>query len=378
MLFSEIIGHEDIKRKLIQSVSESRVSHAQLFLGPSGTGKLALALAYAQYINCTNRSATDSCGQCPSCRKIQALGHPDLHFIFPTTTTKSVKKDPESDIFIAEWREYVTKNKAYVSLADWYNFLEVENKQGVINVRDASSIMHKLSLKAYEGEYKIAIVWMAEKFNIQCANKLLKLLEEPPEKTLFILIAEEQEDLLATIRSRTALVKIPKIAFGDVKNALVGRLGCSDQDAEDAATIANGNWLEAQRYILNKDEEKLYFNLFQMWMRLCFKANISGAIDFIANDLKPLGREKQKNFLAYGLNIFHNSLLMNNNLKDKVLLPIDEKNFTGNFCPFVNMKNVGQLCSLFEESINQIERNGNASIIFLDNTFKVAKLLRIK
>jgi len=378
MLFSEVIGHEELKKRLIQSVRESRVSHAQLFLGPEGSGKLPLALAYAQYINCTNRSETDSCGICPSCKKYMSLTHPDLHFVFPTATNKEVKQNPESDLFISDWRSYLADCQGYADLSDWFNKLDIENKQGVINVRDAATILRKLSFKAYESEYKVAIIWMAEKLNVQCANKLLKLLEEPPEKTLFILIAENQEELLTTIRSRCMLVKVPKLEMPELQNALVQKFTCSSQEAYDAAALANGNWLLAQHYVNDKEDEKLYANVFQKWMRYCFKGAVPELIDLVANDIKPLGREKQKEFLEYGLNIFHNSLLFNNNMSDEVLLPTDEKTFTKNFAPFINMKNVEQICSLFEESINQIERNGNASIIFTDNSFKITKLLRIK
>lgn len=378
MLFSEVIGHEDLKKRLIQSVRESRVSHAQLFLGPEGSGKLPLALAYAQYINCTNRSETDSCGVCPSCRKFMSLTHPDLHFVFPTATNKEVKQNPESDLFISEWRSYLIDCQGYAGLSDWFNKLDIENKQGVINVRDAATILRKLSFKAYESEYKVVVIWMAEKLNVQCANKLLKLIEEPPEKTLFILIAENQEELLTTIRSRCMLVKVPKITMPEVQDALVQKFACSTQEAYDAAALADGNWLLAQHFVSDKDDEKLYAGIFQKWMRYCFKGAVPELIDLVANDIKPLGREKQKEFLEYGLNIFHNSLLFNNNMSDNVLLPADEKNFTKNFAPFINMSNVEQICGLFEESINQIERNGNASIIFTDNSFKITKLLRVK
>lgn len=378
MLFSEIIGHEDLKKRLIQSVRESRVSHAQLFLGPEGSGKLPLAMAYAQYINCTNRSETDSCGVCPSCRKFMSLTHPDLHFVFPTATNKEVKQNPESDLFLGDWRSYLFDCQCYADLSDWFNKLDIENKQGVINVRDAATILRKLSFKAYESEYKIAIIWMAEKLNVQCANKLLKLIEEPPEKTLFILIAENQEELLTTIRSRCMLVKVPKIAMPELQDALVQKFACSPQEAYDAAALADGNWLMAQHFVKDKEDEKLYANVFQKWMRYCFKGAVPELIDLVANDIKPLGREKQKEFLEYGLNIFHNSLLFNNNMSNDVLLPADEKNFTKNFAPFINIKNVEQICGLFEESINQIERNGNASIIFTDNSFKITKLLRVK
>lgn len=378
MLFSQIIGQEDIKKKLIQSVKESRVAHAQLFLGPEGTGKLSLAIAYAQYINCKNRTDADSCGVCPSCRKFNSWIHPDLHFMFPTTINKSVRKDPESDLFITEWREYLKSCNTYANLPDWYDFIDVENKQGIINVRDAYTILRKLSFKAYESEYKVAIIWMAEKLNQQCANKLLKLLEEPPEKTVFILIADNQGELLSTIRSRTVLLKIPKLGFQEIKDALVQQFDCSEKEAHNSATLANGNWILACRYLRRQEDEKFYFHAFQKWMRYCFRFNAPKLIDFIVNDIRPLGREKQKEFLEYGLNIFHNSLFFNNNMMNNVLLPDEEKIFIGNFSPFINPNNIELICELFEESINQIGRNGNASIIFLDDSYKIYNYLKIK
>ena len=181
MQFKDVIGQSAIKQRLIASVRDNHVSHAQLFLGPAGSGKLPLALAYAQYILCPNRTETDSCGVCPTCQKMQKLIHPDLHFVVPTAATKKIKSNPESDLFMEEWREYVIQNQGYVDTSSWYTFLDVENKQGYMSVRDAASLLRKLSMKSYEGEYKIAIIWMAEKMRTDTANKLLKLLEEPPE-----------------------------------------------------------------------------------------------------------------------------------------------------------------------------------------------------
>ncbi len=378
MLFSQIIGHEDIKKKLIQSVKENRIAHAQLFLGPEGTGKLALAIAYAQYINCTNKRENDSCGECPSCKKFNALAHPDLHFIFPSTTNKNVKKDPESDLFLTEWREYLTSCDCYASLPNWYNALDIENKQGLINVRDASTIIRKLNLKSYEAEYKVVIIWMAERLNTEASNRLLKLVEEPPEKTLFILVSENQEELLMTIRSRTVLMKIPKLTYNDVSEALVKKFNCNAENAHNAAVLSNGNWILATNYVDNQDEEKIYFTFFQKWMRYCFKFNAPELIDFIANDIKSLGREKQKEFLAYGLNLFHNALFINNGLINNVLLPEDEKAFLKNFAPFISNNNIDLITELFEESIRQIERNGNAQLIFLDDSFKIFNYFKMK
>ena len=378
MLFSQIVGHEDIKKKLIQSVKENRIAHAQLFLGPEGTGKLALAIAYAQYINCTNKGENDSCGVCPSCKKFNTLAHPDLHFVFPNASNKTVKTSPESDLFLTEWREYLESCDCYASLPNWYNAFGCENKQGLINVRDASTIIKKLSLKSYEAEYKVAIIWMAERFNIEAANRLLKSLEEPQEKTLFILISENQEDLLMTIRSRTVMMKIPKLTYNEVYDALIKKFNCGEECAHNAALLSNGNWILANNYIDNQDEDNLYFSCFQKWMRYCFKFSAPELIDFIANDIKPLGREKQKEFLSYGLNMFHNALFINNGLMNNVFLPENEKNFLKNFAPFISNNNIDLISELFEESINQIERNGNASMIFLDDSFKIFNYFKIK
>jgi DNA polymerase-3 subunit delta' len=377
MQFKDVIGQSAVKQRLIKSVQENHVPHAQLFLGPAGCGKLPLALAYAQYILCPNRTETDSCGVCPTCQKVQKLVHPDLHFVLPTNTTKKVKKDPETDLFLEEWREFTLKNEGYFNDNDWYSFLDIENKQGYMSVRDASTLLRKLSMKAYEGEYKIAIIWLAEKMNPQCANKLLKLLEEPPEKTLFLLIAEDQEELLATIKSRTVLVKIPTLDTGSIEQALQKRYGCDPQQAHDAAIISEGDWLTACRSFKDFEDHKYFFTTFQQWMRLCFRAAYPELIDFSAN-IKSLGREKQKELLNYGLRIVNNALLFNNHLPDIVMLPDDEKKFNANFAPFVNSANLVQIVGLFEEAIRQIERNGYAPLIFTDVSFKMVGLLKKK
>lgn len=377
MQFKDVIGQEEVKRKLILSVQENRVPHAQLFLGPEGNGKLPLALAYAQYILCPHRTATDSCGVCPSCQKISKLTHPDLHFVMPTATTKSVKSYPESDLFLNEWRDYVLQHEGYVDTSSWYSFLGVENKQGAIYVRDAATLLRKLNFKAFEGDYKIAIIWMAEKLRVDTANKLLKLLEEPPEKTLFILIAEDQEELLATIRSRTSLVKVPRLKPEEIHEALMRRMGSSAQQASDAAMIADGSWLKAKEYVNDSDDKKYFFRTFQQWMRLCFKAAVNELIDF-SNNIKTIGRERQKDLLEYGLGIVMNSLLFNNNLASLVMLPEEEKKFNSGFAPFVKPSNLQQMAELLEEASRQIERNGYAPLIFLDTSFKMTKLLRVK
>lgn len=377
MQFSQIIGQQALKQRLIQSVRDNRVSHAQLFLGDAGSGSLALALAYTQYVNCSKRNEYDSCGTCPSCIKINKLTHPDLHFIFPTATTKKVKKDPESALFMEEWRAWVQEKEAYGNLQSWYEHLDVENKQGSIFIRDAAAIARKLSLKAFEADYKVIIIWMVEKLNVQAANKLLKLLEEPPEKTLFLLLAEQQDQMLPTVLSRTYKVKVPKITDRELLKTLTEKHNCREADAQDAVMMANGSWPLAEHFFKNAEEEKYNFQIFQQWMRLCFKVAVAELIDFV-DTLRPLGREKQKTLLAYGLQVFRNSLLVNNELLDLVRLPSEEKFFNQNFAPFVNPSNLLQMSQLMEEGIKQIERNGYAPLIFMDISFKMIKLLKQK
>jgi DNA polymerase III subunit delta' len=205
MFFKDVIGQQKIKERLIHSVKEQRISHALMFTGPEGTGKLALALAFAQYVSCRNRDENDSCGECPACRKYQKLAHPDLHFVFPVFPTKTIKK-PVSDDFLPKWREMIHKTP-YFTLSQWLGFIENENAQGFIYERESDSIMRKLNLKSFESEYKVMIIWLPEKMHAACSNKLLKLIEEPPSKTLFLLITEDEESVISTIRSRTQLDK---------------------------------------------------------------------------------------------------------------------------------------------------------------------------
>ncbi len=361
----------------MQSVREGRVSHTQLFFGPAGSGKIALALAYAQYLNCDSPSETDSCGQCPSCVKTSRLTHPDLHFFYPTTTTKKVKKDAESRLFAEEWRSFIINGKGYVSLNDWYEHLGVENKQGTIFARDAAEIVRKLSFKAYEGKFRIILIWMVEKLHLSAANKLLKMLEEPPHNTVFVLISEQPEQILTTIKSRTLQLKIPRIDDDSLTSALAERFDCRVADAAPFALLAHGNWPEACRLMENQDEDKTHFYNSQRWMRLCFKNNIPELIDFCA-EIATIGREKQKTFLAYNLQLFHHALLNNNRLETYVRLTGEESVFAQKFAPYIHHRNLLELAQLMEEGIRQIERNAAAQILFMDTSLKISKMLSIK
>jgi len=240
MLFKEIIGQEEVKKRLINAVKENRISHAQLFLGKEGFGTLALAIAYAQYICCENKLANDSCGVCSSCIKYQKLVHPDLHFVFPVATNAVVKKKPISNHFLPQWRASLL-NDYYLSYKSWQEKIETGNKQLLITKDESIDILKKLNLKTYESAYKIMIIWYPEKFNIASANKLLKILEEPPEKTLFILVAQETEKIINTILSRTQLIKINQINAVALQQAIIKKYQLTEDEALSIAKLADGN-----------------------------------------------------------------------------------------------------------------------------------------
>ena len=377
MQFKDIIGQEEIKSKLKKSVQDNRVPHAQMFVGPPGNGKLALTLAYAQYIMCQNRGETDSCGVCPACQKMSKYIHPDLHFVMPTATTKKVKNDNEADLFLEEWREYLQQCEGYACERDWYSFLDIENKQGYISVRDAKTLIHKLNFKAFEGSYKIIILWMAEELRTDTANKLLKILEEPPAMTVFLLVAEEPEKILATIKSRTVMHKMARIDIDKIEDALISRFDLDSSKAHDIALLSEGNWITAKYLSQQNNDYKYNFLTFQQWMRLCFKSKIAELID-LSNNIKDIGRERQKQFLTYCLGMVHNTMLVNNGLTDNVMLPDDEKQFCINFAPYIHSGNIAQITKLFEDSIGQIEQNANAPLLFTNLGFKLCTLLRSK
>jgi DNA polymerase III subunit delta' len=379
MKFSEVIGQEAVKSRLIKTVRNNRVSHAQLFLGPEGSGKLALAIAYAQYINCTGRTSEDSCGVCPSCIKYDKLVHPDLHFIYPTAPTEKVEK-PVSLDFIAKWRELLIDSKGYTDLTAWYDMIGIERKQAIINTRDCSEILRTLSYKSYEAEYKVMIIWMVEKLYHAAAPKILKILEEPPEKTLFILVSENQEQILKTILSRTQLIKIPHIDEEKLIETLVNE-GFEPASVNDAVRISGGNYLEAKRLIGKADEETQNFKWFSQWMRLCFSGKISEILDLIA-EISKISRDEQKGFLNYSLRMIRQSMLISLDSSEVVRLNNDESGFiygsgTKHFYPYIHHQNVHLIADELNNSIYHIERNAHAGILLMDLSLKFGSYLRI-
>ncbi len=374
MQFKEVIGHQNIKDKLIKTVKENRVSHAQLFWGSEGSGNLALAIAYAQYVSCENKQENDSCGVCSSCVKYQKLVHPDLHFVFPVSTSKVVTKDPISDDYINQWRETIVENP-YINQNKWYQIIDVENKQGIISKNESYEILKKLNLKTFESDYKIMIIWLPEKMNAFAANKLLKLIEEPPAKTLFLLVSENSEQIIPTILSRTQFVKIPKIDDESIRNALCDRSGLSPEKANDIVHLANGNYYQALNLIEATEEEDFNFEQFSQLMRLSYQRKVIEVIEWV-DEIARIGREKQKNFLAYSIRLIRENFMLNMQKREIVYLTQKEMEFSEKFSQFINSENVNQIYEAFNRAHADIEMNAYNKIVFLDLGLKIIKLIR--
>lgn len=374
MQFKEVVGHKKIKEKLIHTIKENRVSHAQLFLGAEGSGNLALAIAYAQYLSCEDKQSDDSCGVCRSCTKFQKLVHPDLHFVYPVSTSKTVKKDPISDDYIAQWREAIIENP-YINQSKWYEIIDVENKQGIISKNESYEILKKLNLKTFESEYKIMIIWLAEKMNAFAANKLLKLIEEPPEKTLFLLVVENTEQILQTILSRTQLFKIPKVDNESMQKALCDNEGLTIEKANDIAHLANGNYFNALNLINSAEEDSYNFDNFAQIMRLSFQRKVIELIEWV-DEISRIGREKQKSFLVYAIRLTRENFMLNIKNKDLVYLTKKELEFSEKFSQFIDQENVYQIYDALNRAHSDIEMNAYNKIVFLDLALKIIKLIK--
>ncbi|NOZ46860.1 MAG: DNA polymerase III subunit delta [Chlorobi bacterium] len=373
MLFSEVIGQESIKQKLRLTIAEKRISHAQLFYGTEGVGCLPLALAYAQYINCLNRTETDSCGKCSSCKKYNKLIHPDLHFVFPVVKTDTEKK-PVSDKFISKWRELVLENP-YFTLHDWYSKIQVEKKQGGIFEAESEKIIKKLSLKPFESEYKTMIIWRPEKMNRFTANKLLKLIEEPPPKTLIFLVANQLENILPTILSRTFQIKVPPVNDTYLIEALTKRGNSNINEVKDIVRISEGSITQAIQNIDKSEEDSFNFNNLQTLMRLAFKLKVEAALKWV-EEMSFLPREKQKSFLLNGLRILRENFAFKYNLPEIQYMSKTEKDWAAKFSIFINEKNIEQFNKEFNLAHYHIERNANSKIVFFDLVLKVSILLK--
>lgn len=382
MLFSEILGQEHLKNHLTQSVDNGRIPHAQLFVGPEGCGTLPMAIAYAQYILCQNKNSENTGGNEACNLKFSNISHPDLHFAFPVAINDKIKSHPVSNHFMEEWRQLISQ-QPYGNLFDWYKLLGVDNKQGQIGVDEAQEIVKSLALMSYEGGYKIMLIWMAEKMNTAASNKLLKLIEEPPNKTVFILIAEDEENIINTIRSRCQVLHFPPLAEIVIKEALIKNFQVEEAVATKIAHQSNGNYNKACDLVYQDSEDLQFEEWFVFWIRSAFKAkgNKAAIHDLIgwSEEISKTGRETQKQFLLFCMDFFRQALLLNYNAAELVYMEPKSKNFKlENFAPFVNEANIMDISNELQDAMYHIERNGNSKIILTDLSIKLTRLLHKK
>ena len=369
MQFNKIIGHHALKEHLISTVKDNRVSHAQLFLGPEGSGSLALAIAFAQYVNCEDKNENDSCGRCPSCIKYEKLIHPDLHFSYPFFAKKS---DETASVYMEEWRNAIIENP-YMSLSYWRNQLDAENKQANINIAEAHDIIKKLSLKSFEAEYKVLIMWLPEFLDTQ-GNALLKLIEEPPAKTLFLLVAENQDRILNTILSRTQLVKVNKLSQEDITSYLIEEKHIDPNRANEIAFIADGNMQTTLDQLEEESNEN--FDLLIRWMRCIVTDSGLNIIQICDEEISKLGRENQKLFLIYAIQVLRQIVLLNQGLSNMVHLKDVELDFVQKFSEITTLEKLQVAIDFLEKSHYYVERNANPKILFLDLSLQLVLLFK--
>ena len=371
MFFKDVIGQEEAKQRLIREAKKGKIAHARLFCGPEGIGKLPLAIAYARYLSCNNPGEKDACGICPSCVKFNKLAHPDLHFVFPVIKKKS--KDTVSDDFITEWRELLSQTP-YFNLNIWLEEMGAENQQAQIYVKESDEIIRKLSLKSSQGGYKIMIIWLPEKMNVECSNKLLKLLEEPPSQTIFLLVSEEPDMLLTTIQSRTQRFALYGIEEKYITERLQSQYGLQEKDAISIGHRSEGNFLKALESIHLNEENKLFFDLFVSLMRLSYQRKIREMKQW-SETLAAMGRERQKHFLSYCQRLVRENFMFNFQDPSLIFMNEEEQNFSKRFAPYINEKNVMGIMDELSEAQRHIEQNVNARMVFFDFSLKMIVLL---
>lgn len=371
MLFKDVIGQDEIKQQLIHAIQNNQVAHAQMFWGAEGGAALSLALAYAQYIHCENKQTSDACGKCAACVKCQKLIHPDLSFVFPVATTKKVSSKPVSKNFMEEWREFLGKHP-YPSLSDWLGFIDAESKQANISVEESRHIIQQLSLKPFESEYKILVLWLPEYMNISAANAILKILEEPSPKTLFLLVSQNPNQLLATIISRVQAIQTAPVTDEEIAHYLKQRLQIESEKAEQIAYMADGSLNTALHLIDNTHHTQ--HDLFVEWMRACFKKSMEELVN-LTDAFAKLSKDHQKSLLLYGLNVCREALVWKQGGEKLVRLSGKEYQFVQNFSKVLQVHNSTLLYEQFNEAVFHLERNASAKIVFLDISLHIIQII---
>jgi DNA polymerase-3 subunit delta' len=371
MLFSEIIGLDDTKKILTNTVKNNHVAHAQMFLGSNGSANMAMALAYATYLNCENKGEHDACGQCPSCSKMSKLVHPDLHFLFPVAGKIDDKGGARAEL-MSNWRGFV-QEMPYAGVQEWASFAGVDNKQLSISVDEVRDMIKDLSLKAFEGTYKVVIMWQPQMMAAAPANAMLKILEEPSPKTIFILVVNEPDKIMTTIISRTQLVKIRSFSNNEIEKYLTERAGIEEKHATQIAHIADRNLQQAFSIMNEVKDDNL--PIFQKWMRHCFTRNYTEIV-LMADEFHELKREGQKGFLYFGLTVLRDALVMNYGHEGMIRLPEESLAFVKNFAKVVNESNIEPIMKLLNEAYYHIERNANDKLVFVDTSISIARVIK--
>lgn len=380
MRFADVIGQQALKEHLARSVDSGRISHAQLFTGISGAGTLPLAVAYAQYIHCRNRQGGDSCGVCPSCKQIEALSHPDLHFIFPVN--KQGKKSGEVVIstareFVDLWREMWDKSGGYFSPRDWFDAMNLgKTLKGVISAKESEEIIRRLGFKSFESEYKIMIIWLPETMNEEAANRILKILEEPMGKTLFILVSERSDLLLSTITSRTQEVAVPRLSIADLL-PIAQQSQTDATKAQNIARLAAGDLLELRRLLGEADDTiaRENFEAFCSLMRLSYNDKHLELMNW-ADEVAQLSRERQRGMLSDFSRLLREAFMLHAGLERVSYLWGEEANFCRKFAPFIGSQNIEPIIEQIESVVRQINQNGNPRIVFTHFALAVSKHIK--
>ena len=367
MSFDEVIGQKEAEERLLQLVREERLPHALMLCGPQGCGKLPLAVAFACYLLDNGT---------PSAKAMLAkLEHPDLHFTYPTIKLPSMGAEhkPVSDDFAKDWHELVMRG-LYFTMEEWMTAMGAENQQAIITAGESDDLVRKLSLKSSQGGYKVSVIWLPERMNIECANKLLKLIEEPPQQTVFIMVCEEPDKLLETIRSRVQRIDVKKISNEAIEQALIEKRGISADDAHRIARLANGSWIKALDELQVGSENELFLDMYVMLMRLAYQRKIKDLRKW-SEQLAGMGREKQKRWLTYFLRMTRENFMYNFQNEELVYMTQREEDFAKNFARFVNEANILPISELANRAIRDIGQNANAKIVFFDMALQMIVLL---
>ena len=364
MQFSAVIGQAALKEQLIREINSEKISHAKLFAGKNGHGSLAMALAYSKYLLCDNKQETDSCGSCHSCKQMSDFVHPDVHFVFPVV----LLNHPLSSAYLTEWRKQL-KTNPYFDLLHWTNIIDTKERKPVIGTQESVDIHKKLSLMSYQGNYKVMIIWCADEMNPTCSNKLLKILEEPPPKTLIILVTEQPQKLLPTIKSRTQVIIIPRISQEDLSTYLCKENSIEERIAQTIAGFSDGNFIRALELIQDDESNITYRDQFMSLMRCTFKKDVIAMLDW-AEDIAAVSKERQKLFILYSLHMLRQSLVKNYIGMNTLQVSTEEAAFIDKFSPYISGNNISEFLSCFDEAYYRIERNAFAKLLFTQLCFQ--------